>query len=79
MKNITVTVDDDAYRQARIIAAQRGTSVSALVREYLSSLVDSKISQANSTSDLFAALDQARDFRAADRLTRAEAQAKSAA
>ena len=35
MKNITVTVPDDVYRTARIRAAERGTSVSALVGEYL--------------------------------------------
>jgi hypothetical protein len=33
-KNITVTVSTEAYRQARIWAAQRDTSVSAVV-EYL--------------------------------------------
>jgi hypothetical protein len=38
MKNITVTVPDDVYRQARIRAAERGSSVSAIVAEYLSSL-----------------------------------------
>jgi plasmid stability protein len=38
MKNITVTVPDDVYRSARIRAAERGTSVSALVGEYLRSL-----------------------------------------
>jgi plasmid stability protein len=38
MKNITVSVDDDTYRRARIKAAERDTSVSALVREYLASL-----------------------------------------
>jgi plasmid stability protein len=38
MKNITVTVPDDVYRNARIRAAERGTSVSALVGEYLRSL-----------------------------------------
>ena len=35
MKNITVTVDDETYRSARIRAAELDTSVSALVREYL--------------------------------------------
>ena len=40
MKNITVTVPDDVYRNARIRAAERGTSVSALVGEYLRSLSD---------------------------------------
>jgi plasmid stability protein len=38
MKNITVSVPDDVYRNARIRAAERGTSVSALVAEYLRSL-----------------------------------------
>jgi plasmid stability protein len=38
MKNITVTVPDEVYRTARIRAAERGTSVSALVGEYLRSL-----------------------------------------
>src|SRR5215211_3161023 len=38
MKNITVTVPDEVYRNARIRAAERGTSVSALVAEYLRSL-----------------------------------------
>ena len=38
MKNITVSVPDDVYRTARIRAAERGTSVSALVAEYLRSL-----------------------------------------
>lgn len=35
MRNITVTVDDEVYTRARIAAAERDTSVSALVRAYL--------------------------------------------
>ena len=35
MKNITVTVDDETYRKARMKAAERDTSVSALVRTFL--------------------------------------------
>ncbi len=38
MKNITVTVPEDVYREARIRAAEGGTSVSALVADYLRSL-----------------------------------------
>ena len=38
MKNITVSVPDDVYRSARIRAAERGSSVSAIVTEYLRSL-----------------------------------------
>ena len=39
MKNITVSVDEETYRLSRIKAAESGTSVSALVRDYLVSLV----------------------------------------
>ena len=38
MKNITVSLDDETYRRARMIAAQRDTSVSALVRRFLAEL-----------------------------------------
>lgn len=38
MKNITISVPDDVYRQARVIAAESGTSVSAIVAGYLRSL-----------------------------------------
>lgn len=44
MKNITVSVDDEVYRRSRIKAAEKRTSVSALVREYLASLVDDRVS-----------------------------------
>jgi Family of unknown function (DUF6364) len=35
MKNITVSLDAETYRRARTIAAQRDTSVSALVKRFL--------------------------------------------
>lgn len=35
MKNITVTVDDDTYRRARVRAAELETSVSAQVKQFL--------------------------------------------
>ena len=38
MKKITVSVDEETYRLARIRAAELDTSVSALVRDYLRSL-----------------------------------------
>lgn len=39
MRNITVSVDNETHRRARIRAAELDTSVSALVRTYLQSLV----------------------------------------
>jgi hypothetical protein len=38
MRNITVTVSDQTYRQARIWAAQRDTAVSAVVQYLLQTL-----------------------------------------
>lgn len=38
MKNITVSVDDETYRLARIYADRRGISVSAMLGEYLKNL-----------------------------------------
>ena len=38
MKNITVSVDEETHRLARIRAAELDTSVSALVRDYLTGL-----------------------------------------
>jgi plasmid stability protein len=40
MRNITVSVPDEVYRQARIRAAEQGSSVSAIVAAYLRSLAD---------------------------------------
>ena len=38
MKNITVTINDNTYRQARVWAAKRDTSVSAAVAALLENL-----------------------------------------
>jgi hypothetical protein len=38
MKNITVSIDDETYRRARMKAAERDTSVSALVKRFLADL-----------------------------------------
>ena len=38
MRNITVSVPDDIYRQAKIRAAEHGRSVSALVAQFLADL-----------------------------------------
>ncbi len=86
IKNITVSVDEETHRQARIRAAEMGTSVSALVRSYLVGLIDGTFG-AMPTGDEAALneIDRHRerlnrviqeikvkhpDFRAADRLPR---------
>jgi hypothetical protein len=50
MRNITVTIPDDAYRRARVWAAQRDTSLSAVVKHLLETLPGS--SRAASTFPL---------------------------
>lgn len=37
MGNLTITVDDESLKKARIRALQEGTSVNALLREFLDS------------------------------------------
>ena len=45
VKNITVSIDEETHRFARIRAAELGTSVSALVRGYLKTLVRKRAAQ----------------------------------
>lgn len=39
MTNLTLTVDETLLRKARILALERGTSVNALVREFIEKLI----------------------------------------
>lgn len=45
MKNITVKVDDATYHRARVRAAEAGTSVSAMVRDFLNSQIEDESTQ----------------------------------
>lgn len=40
MKNVTITLDDETHRAARIRAAEMGTSLSAMVKQYLQGLAE---------------------------------------
>jgi len=40
MKNVTIALDDETHRLARIHAAEQGTSLSALVKTYLQALAN---------------------------------------
>lgn len=48
MKNITLAIDDALLERARLHAAQRGTTVNALVRDFLRQVAsqDDRIAQA---------------------------------
>jgi len=71
MKNITVSLDDETYRQARIIAAQRDTSVSAMVKKFLADLPkESEFEQLKQLEREARA--SIKSFSASDRLSRDE-------
>jgi plasmid stability protein len=71
MTNITVSVPDEVYRAARIRAAERDTSVSALVAEYLRSLSEREAEFARLEAlqqKIFSQV--SKDFKASDNLNR---------
>ena len=70
MKNITVTVDDETYRRARIKAAERDTSVSALVKHFLAELAGSESDADRLRREERALRERISGFRAVDRLPR---------
>ena len=70
MKTITVTVDDETYRMARITAAERDTSVSALVKAFLTELVANESDVERLKREERALRERISSFRAADRLPR---------
>ncbi|MBX3561905.1 MAG: hypothetical protein KF780_08840 [Sphingomonas sp.] len=76
MKNVTISLDDETHRRARIRAAELGTSLSALVRELLVAEAE-RNEEGLSEADVRARLKELRKqvpagFRAADRLSRDE-------
>ena len=72
MKNITVSVPDDVYRSARIRAAERGSSVSGLVADYLRSLSENEAEFVRLETQQRQVQNEIRRFRAGDRLVRDE-------
>jgi plasmid stability protein len=72
VKNITVSLPDDVYRRARIRAAERDTSVSALVREFLMDLSREKTDFERRKRLQDEVIASIRTFSAEDRLSRDE-------
>jgi plasmid stability protein len=70
MKNITVTLDDETYRRARIKAAEQNTSVSALVKRFLTEVAARESELDRLKREERELRDRITSFRAADRLTR---------
>lgn len=72
MANITVSVPEDVYRAAQVRAAECGSSVSALVTEYLRSLSERKGEFARLEAQQRSIEEQIGRFRAGDCLDRDE-------
>jgi hypothetical protein len=70
MKNITVTVDDQTYRKARMKAAEQDTSVSALVKNFLTELAAGESDAERLKRDERVLRGRIGSFRAVDRLPR---------
>jgi plasmid stability protein len=77
MKNITLSVPDQVYRAARIRAAERGTSVSALVAEYLRSLSEREAEFSRLEAQQQQVQDEIDRFSARPRLSRDEIHARA--
>jgi plasmid stability protein len=72
VKNITVSVPEDVYRAARIRAAERGSSVSSLVADYLRSLSEGESEFLRLEAQQRQVQGEIDRFRARDRLSRDE-------
>lgn len=70
MKNVTVSLDDDTYRRARIRAAEMGASLSALVRDHLRALGSGKTEFERLHERELALREEVTDFSGGDRLSR---------
>ncbi len=70
VRNITITIPDDVYRRARVRAAENDTSVSAIVRDFLSRLADADEDFERGQALQDEVLAQVKAFRARDRLSR---------
>jgi antitoxin component of RelBE/YafQ-DinJ toxin-antitoxin module len=82
MKNITVSVDDHLYYRARIRAAEMRSTVSALVRHFLTQIVEEGPAfdrLQREQNDVIARIRSASPgFSAADRLSRTEVHERDA-
>ena len=72
MANVTITLDDDLLRRARVRAAQTGTSVNAVLREFLESWVGKRSHRAAAVVSLLKRSERSTSARAGRRWTRDE-------
>jgi hypothetical protein len=78
VKNITVTVDDETYRRARVKAAEQDTSVSALVQRFLTQLASEESDAERLRREERTLRARITAFSAAERTSREDAHARGA-
>jgi hypothetical protein len=78
MKNITVSVDENTYRRARMKAAEQDTSVSALVKRFLTELASEESDGERLKREERELRARIAAFRAGDRLLREDVHGRGA-
>lgn len=61
-RNVTLSLPEETLREAKVVAARRGTSVSALLTGALTDLVEHENGYAAARERSLAALDEGRDL-----------------
>ena len=72
MANLTISVDDEVLKRARLRATEQGRSIDAVVREYLEQYAGSRSAQEQALVELLVVSEQARSKRGRRTWTRDE-------
>jgi hypothetical protein len=72
MPNLTIAVEDDVLRRARIKALEQGTSVNALLRDYLDAFVGEGASRRLAMRELLDLSESSKSARGGRRWSREE-------
>lgn len=72
MSNLTITVDEEVLKRARVRALEQGTSVNALLRVYLETFAGASSERRQATRDLLERSERAQSARGGRRWTREE-------
>lgn len=60
MKNLTLRVEEDTLAKARVVAAERSTSVNGLIREFLDDLVSQEAKREQARRELISLCQEAK-------------------
>lgn len=72
MANVTISLDEDLLRRARVRAAESGTSVNAVLREFIESWAGKSAHRADAVASLLKRSSRSTSARAGRRWTRDE-------